>query len=704
MLTMKTGGHMINEYLNLKIKIYNTIILSYTKKDTFVMNQKGELFTKSMPKQYIKEYKKYLLGGLVHIFNEKYNGALSFDFNGISKSTKYISFCSFTEHSGENFKEFYSKILNGKKEDFIWLYDLRAYNIKSQIKEINSIQINNTRVDSSLTKQICSLFPLLESIEFNNCVVASDCAFITDHKIEINFNDCILESSLCLIDSKNDFNFVRCNFKQINTNIITSCSCYSHHISMFECDINFFSLFLKTNFPDLEYLRIEHLPEYNEKGNNYQKDLGNSFTFLPDSCPHLNRLRIAASLDNIDFLSRMPFLESITIFSSSGDMDFPLLKLNDYKATKKLEEKNKTRIKIKQILDNNYNAEEKEYYITESEMERILKMNNFYKTFYTTPYEAETLIKFGNNFKDLVSYLLKPDFLKLDGYYENYFSHLMFRHLKSDAYNITGKLKEMKYLYNSLFYDEPKDKIVLTKKCLFYIDGRPIIFNNETRMKPITTEQEALEFRRKYPVKPSKNNDLTEDYINQLKEAVQMNVEYGLNNVTVSEFVSNMQTVSSNISLSLVYKDLLRRLESGHEIIYKLYKEEEKWHYIEHLRKAYEKCLIALVNLINRNYSSFTVEELIIIAKYLPEERSFESNREFNCNPYFDLHTLYLDEASLIKDIDLKCKGNFTKLLKSINNMKVLESNLVKKEAIITEEDQIKIKTLSLKKSNYLIN
>jgi len=183
-----------------------------------------------------------------------------------------------------------------------------------------------------------------------------------------------------------------------------------------------------------------------------------------------------------------------------------------------------------------------------------------------------------------------------------------------------------------------------------------------------------------------------------------MNVEYGLNNVTVSEFVSNMQTVSSNISLSLVYKDLLRRLESGHEIIYKLYKEEEKWHYIEHLRKAYEKCLIALVNLINRNYSSFTVEELIIIAKYLPEERSFESNREFNCNPYFDLHTLYLDEASLIKDIDLKCKGNFTKLLKSINNMKVLESNLVKKEAIITEEDQIKIKTLSLKKSNYLIN
>ena len=145
-----------------------------------------------------------------------------------------------------------------------------------------------------------------------------------------------------------------------------------------------------------------------------------------------------------------------------------------------------------------------------------------------------------------------------------------------------------------------------------------------------------------------------------------------------------------NISLSLIYKDLLNRLNSGHEIFYKLYINNQQWKYNRHITDTICKCQKALYKMIDSRFSSFSKEELLLIGKDLYDESIFI--------PYLNLNGINIEEETIRDSINMKCNNNYTKLLESIDRLHEITHKIFDKKYVVTKEELEKIKTLTLRK------
>ena len=96
----------------------------------------------------------------------------------------------------------------------------------------------------------------------------------------------------------------------------------------FKVELDFYKLFLMNNFPNLDDLCIESEVFYDGIINR-TKNLKNSFTHLPYSCPNITKLRIEGVVDDIDFLIRLTKLVKVGMASTFGDMAKETLLINN---------------------------------------------------------------------------------------------------------------------------------------------------------------------------------------------------------------------------------------------------------------------------------------------------------------------------------------------------------------------------------------
>ena len=659
----------------LRQRICANVVYNYNFDDVYVVNQNNELFKKSDPSK--QRWRHYINGGKVVVLNPNYSCSYNFDF-GRNYSMDALTFISFNDNSGMDFNDFFNKIMTGSNEKFIWTNNLEVNNIKNKLLSIKQVQIIDTLVDNALLKQLLTKFRKLESIEFISCVIKDECSFDYSYKGKISFERCLIENFSSFRNSSNNLIFRRS--KVLN---YSCCTCLNQDIDFFHTEVDFYQLFLKTNFPQLEDLCIKTPTKYDEYGNNFQTNFKNSFFYLPYSSPKLTNLRIEGKVDNLDFLTRLTFLNRVSIVSTSGDMLIEYLDINDKNKLEDLLKRNSTEIEIKKILSGD-DVNNIEYYATESEMKRVLRLNNIYRLLAYTDEEKEVLIDKKLDESSYINFLLNDSSIKLDGYYKNYYDRLIFNQIDKRENLICGL--KLCYQHNALFYESIHTNIVKAEKVLFYIDGRPIILRKSS--KPISTVEEALKFIENKNYKTSKE-DLTLEYLEQLKRVVSTLEANGkITDINMNDFLFYISE-EGNISLSLIYKDLLNRLDSGHEIFYKLHIDDERWKYKFHLKSMLEKCKKSFNEMINSRFTEFSKEELLVIGKQCLGDEAFF--------PYLKIEELHLEEDKILESINNKCNGNYLKMLEVVNTLNTIESRIFKKEYTIKKEELEKIKTLTLK-------
>lgn len=660
----------------LQEKIRANIVYNYNLNDVYIINQNGELFKKADSSK--KSWRHYINGGMVTVLNSNYFASYNFDFGNCYFRENLVYF-SFDDKAGINFKDFIMKIRQGDNNKFIWANGLEVNNIKTKLKDIKRVQIISTIVDNTLVKDVLTIFPKLKDIEFISCRIKKECHFNCSYNGDITFKNSIIESFESFQNSNNSFKF-------FNSDILnySNCDVMSKELYFSDSNVDFYQLFLKTNFIELEDLLVHNIPKYDQYGGNYQKNFKNSFFYLPYSAPKLLNLRIEGSVDNLDFITKLKFLNKVSIVSSSGDMLKEYLDINDKNKLNDLIRRNQEEIEIKKILSGETNNQNVKYYATESEIARILRLNDIYKILSFTNEEKKALVDKYLHGTNYINFILDDSFIKLDGYYQNYYDHLLFTQLDKKRELIEGL--KLQYQYNALFYENNYTKIVKAKKALFYIDGRPIILKRSS--KPIKTIEEAKDFMKDKKITSNKE-DLSLEYLKILKRVVStLEKDGNLEDIDMNDFLFDVNE-EGGFSLSIIYKDLISRLNSGHEIFYKLYHDNEKWQYKQHLNNLFSKCQKAFTDMIDSRFKEFTKEELLLIGKQLLGNNFL--------NPYLNIEIINIGENQLLESINNKCNGNYFKMLKIVDTLNEIETKVFNKRYIIKKAELEKIKTLSLK-------
>lgn len=656
-----------------KIKIIKRIESSVTENKLTVYNVKGKC-PESLKSIHTKKF--YNNGYFVSATTKDYYCLYETDLN--SKSLGSLSFISISNHSGIDFSDFLKKISDNTNQELIVTKNSFSYHLKNELNNIRIVNISNTKIDSVLIDSIIKTLPSIEIIEIRNSIIDSKCNFNTSKDIFIYIVDSEIENFHSFKNTSGKIDFVRDKISNVSFGEY-SCS----DLSFFKCDIDFNKLFLNTKFNNMETLVVDTNNIYDDNGNNYFTDLGNSFFFLPYAMPNLVNLKIAARVDDLDFLEKLPFLNKLSLLSSVSMLDIHLLDINDKTKLDKLYNRYKDLIDISK--KENYFYEKDAYHITEVYKKRILELADFFKTISFTS-DCEDTLK--SNFwhkKDILSYYLNPDFIKLDGYYELYYDKLIFFKLQNPNFYIDEK--QLKCIQNIVFFEENfiPQKIVLAKPSIFYIDGRPIILSKPKYKKTNINIENISQSPSKYTC------DDTNTYLEDIKDLAST---YSNINTTVEDF-ENCRSCgpAGEISLNLIYRDLLERVTGNKEVLFKLHKYNEKNKYLFHLQLVKKKLETLLYKMISIHFDEFNIEELFIISNKI--------GIEFNSNILSIFSNI--DDLSTLESIDNKCNNNFIKIVESINNLDKLSNNISKKETVLTNCDIQKIKMLSLKDNNNMV-
>jgi len=186
--------------------------------------------------------------------------------------------------------------------------------LRKRLSEIKFVSINNTFINSLFISTLNQMFPNFEDLEIDNCVIREDCNLGTIKASKIDIRDSIIENITSLNLSQSDLCLLRCNINKLGNTFINS-----RKITIDECNIDYYKLFLKSNFPKLETLFIKTCFEY-DGYTNEGENLKNSFIYLPYSCPNIKKLRIEAKVDDLDFLVRLTKLEKVSILSTHEEL------------------------------------------------------------------------------------------------------------------------------------------------------------------------------------------------------------------------------------------------------------------------------------------------------------------------------------------------------------------------------------------------
>lgn len=553
--------------------------------------------------------------------------------------------------------------------------------LRKRLRKVKFVSINNTHINNLFIGTLNLMFPNFEELEIDSCIISEDCNLGTIKANKITIKDSIIENINSINLSQSNLWLLRCNINKLGNSHINS-----REINFDECNIDYYNLFFKSNFPKLETLFIKTNFEY-DGYTNKGENLKNSFTYLPFSCPNLKKLRVEAKVDDLDFLVRLTKLEKVSILSTHEELLGESLEINDLDKLKKMEEKNHINVEIQKIMYGVNNKLEETSYITRSEMDRIIKLNRFFRKLSYTEQEKEALMKDFNFNSSYLSYVYNNEIQELTGYYENYYDELVYEENDPTCIIDTTPYK-LVYKYGCIYYDRDKDIIVKPQKAIFYIDGIPIVLRKVT--KPILTIEDAKDVIKDRKREPERY-DPTLEYIEKISEyAKEMK-----NTISVNKFISEVREFGV-IDLDLIYKDVLNRLIGDKSIIYKLLKYDKMWEYMFHIRRVRKRCLHLFSKMLSDKINLFTKEEMIVIMSMFPFKDDFEKHLwNYCCNGE-------LINEEIINSIDKKCDYKYIDLLNSINNLDKIDRTLLYEDnsEILTEDDLKKIRKLEVKNVN----
>lgn len=609
------------------------------------------------------DYSRLLKLRLTQSLKEKNNFCASITSKRIYD--RVFTFTSFTSNSGLELQKYYDKLLKEKGE--IW--------IGKELKKVKDVEINNTVINKLLIDTLSLMFKDLHVLTIRNCTIEKNCCLSIINTNDIRLVDSVIESFKVFNQNKSNLDFVRCNINSIGNS-----SVLSEKMRFFEVELDFYKLFLMNNFPDLDDLCIESEVFY-DGITNIAKNLKNSFTYLPYSCPNITKLRIEGVVDDIDFLIRLTKLVKVGIASTFGDMAKETLLINNKEKLNQLETRNYEQIEIKRTACGVFDDLDDIRYITSSEINRVLTLNDFLRTLSFTEQEMVALTSEFNFDGNYLDYVINRDYSDLKGYYRTDYDKLIYMENEENLlqhYNLV-------YKYGCIYYDEAKEKIVIPEKAILYIDGTPVILNNYK--KRIVSVDDAKKFRASY-----ENNNRPYDSVKHYIEAIR-DLAYDIKgNISINEFEGVINEIHG-LGLGVIYKDVLGRVVGNKEPIIKLSKVDERWKYIRNIGKIIEKNRWLLAKLINSKFELFSMEELLVIVKTFPYREKYEKYEIFKGID----DVIVTDE--LINSIDVKCDFKYLKLINSIDKLNHIYDDLLvaKDNYILTEEDLAKMREYIVK-------
>lgn len=310
--------------------------------------------------------------------------------------------------------------------------DILYYNLLDDIKKIH---ITNETVDSLFLNLLNRYFPNIESLTFKNCHIKKDCFF--DKSKNLVFDNCIIEDTLV-------FNNTQANleFRDSTINNISIGNIFSSEIDFNNTKIDFKSLFLKVNF--LNLIKLDITNEF----------IGDVFTFLPFSAKRLEELRIYGKISSLDFLIKMPNILRCCIESTSDICGNFFPEIANKKEALRLRNKKEYRDITKMAgidIDTT---------LASLEIERILRLNHFYKMLNFNATSKDKLEGYYKAFYDTLIYYENTENLELkDNFLYYFFTPL----------NKKGYYKSKKFIYNNrlvpiVFTGYKPSKRVLVKK------------------------------------------------------------------------------------------------------------------------------------------------------------------------------------------------------------------------------------------------
>lgn len=373
--------------------------------------------------------------------------------------------------------------------------------------------------------------------------------------------------------------------------------------------------------------------------------------------------------------------------STYDNMDSEVLRINNNEKFDRLAIKNYNSVEVKKILYGEFSELDYTRYVTRSEMDRIIRLNDFFRNLSYTKQEMNALIDdFWRN-GTYLDFVINNRLVNYDGYYKSYYNKLIFVEDDSIDNGFLGELYKFVYKYGCMYLDDDIKKIVVPKKIMYYIDGKPIVFMKCS--KPIITVEDARDFRNKNNI-DSKRVDMSRYFIDTIIDLVNKD----FSNISVEQFMSLINE-SGAMKLSIIYKDILNRLDGDKDVIIKLHKEDERCSYISHIREIYKMNKQILSKILNSKFNCFTQEELKVIISMFPYENAY----------YKDFFYTYVSNCLLdddiINNIDAKCDFKYLKLLSSLKLLKNIERIVDEKENLLTSTDFNKMRKLKIKEKKY---
>lgn len=464
------------------------------------------------------------------------------------------------------------------------------YNLLDDIKKIH---ITNETVDSLFLNLLVKYFPNIESLTFNNCHIKKDCFF--DKSKKLVFNNCIIEDTKI-------FNNTQANleFRDSTINNISIGNIFSSEIDFNNTKIDFKSLFLKVNFLDLIKLDITN------------RFLDDVFTFLPFSAKKLEELRIYGKISSLDFLIKMPNILRCSIESTSDICGNFFSEIANKKEALRLRNKKEYREFTKMA------GIDVDTTLASLEVERILRLNHFYK-----------MLKLNAPSKD-----------KLEGYYKAFYDTLIY-------YENTENL-ELKdnFLY---YFFTPLNKRGYYKALKFMYNNRlvPIVFAGYKPSKRVLVKKS----------KEVTKKEVIDYYLSMLEEAL----EFRKDGATFEEIA----TIYQDMSEKSITEEMLNMTDPHLIGEFDVYKRNETRK--QELKRKNELYYQELLKLIKDNYPKFNIEEKKYLYFTLQDEAIYK---------YYSLSDFLIKNIKWVnmeEEINRKTNGRY-KTLKNYLHLTFLQA------------------------------
>jgi hypothetical protein len=325
----------------------------------------------------------------------------------------------------------------------------------------------------------------------------------------------------------------------------------------------------------------------------------------------------------------------------------------------KLKKRNIETYNVKKILNPD---KEDRFIIGTIELARIMRLARFNKLLDYSEEEQKFLLENPN----LIEYLIsqKVGDIEVMKFYESYFDTLILRNTENEE-DVRLGLEDTYRLQKGILYKDrtckrlnDNKRIVLCKTFIYNYDNKPIIFMN--RPKPVRTEQDAIDFRKKYEyrkgfIEEDLNRYDYNKFIDLLKELKDSEEKISIGNL--------IDAISEEASYNVKVEDFRKLGEGGRYIagvLECLNRSEERFNSL-HTKNTYYRSLIK--KLILDNYDKFTISEKIVLF-FDNEKYEIFSNRLAITLDIYGIEKDY--DKSLIKSIDLKTNNLYSKYMNMV--------------------------------------